>query len=237
MSKKGKIVIGVCAALLAAAALTTAAFIIRAVRREQKKKELRQAYETFYNEHVERFARENESVSGVDAVFLGDSLTEGYDLGRYFPEYKVLNRGIAGDTTLGLEKRLKVSAYDVRPRAVAVLIGANNFDTMAENYEAIVTGLKENLPEAKIILLSLTAMDGEWARRNPDAIRNNEFIKELAAKHGCAYVDLFTPLLDESTGRAREGYTIDGGHLTAEGYAVVTNAILPALKTALGEGE
>ena len=45
----------------------------------------------------------------IDVAFLGDSLTDGYDLKKYYPQYAVSNRGIGGDTTHGLEQRLEIS--------------------------------------------------------------------------------------------------------------------------------
>ena len=87
---------------------------------------------------------------------LGDSLTEGYDIVKFYPYYKVVNRGIGGDTTFDLEKRLKVSAYDLKPKVLVMLIGANNFKTMFNNYERMVSSIKENLPNTEIVLLSLT---------------------------------------------------------------------------------
>ena len=63
------------------------------------------AFQEHYNGRVNLFNEENKNVSDVDVVFLGDSLTEGYDVKTYYPEYNVLNRGIGGDTTFGVEKQ------------------------------------------------------------------------------------------------------------------------------------
>jgi hypothetical protein len=101
----------------------------------------------------------------VDVAFLGDSLTDGYDLKTYYPQYLVSNRGIGGETTIGLEERLQVSVYDLKPKVAVMLIGANNMDSMFDNYERILNGFQDNLPNTKIILLSLTSMSGEWGQK------------------------------------------------------------------------
>ena len=202
--------------------------------REEQIRLVREYYET----KVALYQQENEQFADyeVDVAFIGDSLTDGYDLNKYYPQYVTANRGIGGDTTYGLEERLQVSLYDLKPKVVVMLIGANNMDSMFDNYESILIGLKENLPESKIVLLSLTAMGGEhWGRKNQLAAYNNVKIKLYARKYGFEFVDLYSALYDVDIGEVREGYTVDGGHFTHEGYVVVTNQITPILEELLGK--
>ena len=166
----------------------------------------------------------------VDVAFLGDSLTDGYDVKNYYPQYLVSNRGIGGETTIGLEERMQVSLYDLKPKVAVMLIGANNMDTMFDNYESILLGFQENMPNTKIVLLSLTSMSGEWGKNNQLAAYNNVKIKMLAEKYGYEYVDLYSALLNLDSGEIYPEYTTDGGHLTAEGYEVLTAKITPAIE-------
>lgn len=170
----------------------------------------------------------------VDVAFLGDSLTDGYDVAAYFPQYLVSNRGIGGETTIGLEERLKISVYDLCPKVAVMLIGANNMDTMMDNYESILKGFAKNLPNTKIILLSLTSMGGsDWGKNNQLAAYNNVQIKMLAEKYSFEYVDLYSALLNLEDGEIYDEYTTDGGHLTALGYEVLTREITPAIERQL----
>lgn len=169
----------------------------------------------------------------IDVAFLGDSLTDMYDLESYYPQYKVSNRGIGGDTTFDLEKRLKTSVYDLKPKAVVMLIGANNPRNMFDNYEKILIGLKENLPNTKIIILSLTSMGGEWGKNNELTAYNNVKIKLLCEKYSFEYVDLYSPLFNLEDGEVYDEYVIDGGHLTPKGYEVLTENITPAIEKQL----
>ncbi len=166
----------------------------------------------------------------IDVAFLGDSLTDGYDVEKYYPQYLVSNRGIGGETTVGLEERMQVSLYELKPKVAVMLIGANNMDTMFENYERILTGFKENVPGTKIVLLSLTSMSGEWGKKNQLAAYNNVKIKMLAEKYGYEYVDLYSALMNLESGEIYAEYTTDGGHLTAAGYEVLTAKITPAIE-------
>lgn len=198
---------------------------------ERQITEHQQMIQDYYDSKVAQFEEENKSIipGETDVVFLGDSLTDGCDLSLYYPEYTTLNRGIGADTTIGLEKRLDVSVYAVRPKVVVMLIGANNLSTMFDNYENILLSMKENLPDSKIVLVSLTSMGDDWGKNNNLAAFNNVKIKALAEKYGYEFVDVYTPLLNLETNEIYENYTTDGGHLTHEGYLVLTGEIKVAI--------
>ncbi len=204
-------------------------------KNEQAKKD-RLVHE-YYEAKLELYSAENEEFEEyeVDIAFIGDSLTDGYNLAEYYPDYVTANRGIGGETTHGLEDRMQVSLYDLKPKVAVMLIGGNNLDTMMENYEDLLIGMRDNLPETKVILLSLTSMGGSWARKNQLAAYNNVIIKKLAAKYGFAFVDLYTPLFNESTGEIYAEYTSDGAHLTPAGYRVFTDAVTPVIEELLSK--
>ena len=232
---KKKILIFV-AAFLALVLLSGAVLYFAVIRPKRIAEQEHNAAVTEYRENkYSLYSAENESYADyeVDVAFLGDSLTDGYDVARFYPQFTVSNRGIGGDTTFDLQARLKVSVYDLKPRAVVMLIGANNLSTMFDNYEDILKGLRDNLPNTKIILLSLTNMGQDWGKGNELAAYNNVKIKKLAEKYGFAFVDLYSPLMNLETGEIYPDYTTDGGHLTEKGYEVLTKQITPVLEAEL----
>jgi lysophospholipase L1-like esterase len=205
--------------------------------KKQRDEEILAAFAEYYDNKIQQYEKENAKLSPgeIDVVFLGDSLTDGCDLALYYPEYKTLNRGIGGDTTFGLEKRLQVSVFDVQPKVCVMLIGANIFSNMFENYENILISLKENLSNTEIILVSLTSMGGNWGKNNHIAAFNNVKIKALSEKYNFEYVDVYTPLLNMETNEIYPEYTTDGGHLTHQGYLVLTGKIKTAIAKLLSE--
>ncbi len=232
MSKKKKIIALVLAVIFVCIVVTSVVLLVQYF----KQKEFENSVKEYYAQKISTYEQENALYEDyeVDVAFLGDSLTDGYDLKKYYPEYVTANRGIGGDTTVGLEARLKVSVYDLKPKVAVMLIGANNMDSMFGNYESILIGLRDNLPNTKIVLLSLTAMGGEhWGRKNQLASYNNVKIKKLASEYGFTFVDLYTPLFNPRTGEVYDGLTVDGGHFTHEGYVVVTAQIKPVLENLL----
>ena len=236
MSKKKVIIISLLISLPIVASLATwfTTYKILTYQKDKEKYSLAiRAFELHYADRVALFKEENSHLSNVDVSFIGDSLTEGYDVKSYYPQYNVVNRGISGDTTFGVEKRLDCSAYDVHAKVVTLLIGANNFDTMLDNYKNILDGFKNNIPESKIVLLSLTSMTKNWGRNNKKAQENNKQIEAYAKEYNYTYVDLYNPLLDPSTNELKLSYTTDGGHFTPEGYEKVTSVITPVLESLL----
>ena len=234
--KKTWLIVGIAVgAVLIAAAVVLFALILP---KQREQREWTQAVAEYRAAKIEQYEQENARYADyeVEVAFLGDSLTDGYDLAKYYPQYVTANRGIGGDTTYDLQGRLQVSVYDLKPKVAVMLIGANNPDTMLDNYEDILIGLRDNLPDTEVVLLSMTAMGGEhWGKWNQQACYNNVSIRLLAEKYGYTFVDLFTPLYDVESGEVYEGYTVDGGHFTHEGYTAVTAQITPVLQNLLGK--
>lgn len=240
MGKRGKRLLRMGAALLCIALLAAGAWCFFARRSQrQQQEELNQMVQQYRQSKLAAFAAENEALADrqVDVAFIGDSLTEGYPLARFYPQYTVTNRGIGGDTTHTLYERLEVSVVALKPKVVVLLIGGNNLDTMFADYEDILRVLSQQLPETKVVVLSLTAMSGDWGHKNQLAAYNNVKIRLLAEKYGYPYVDLFTPLFDLETGQLKAEYTTDGAHLTEAGYGVLTQAITPVLDQLLAQTE
>ena len=233
IGKKGKTIIFISVALAIVLAVAYCIFFVFLPAKKQKEQRL--LVEQYYQNKFELYAQENERYADyeIDVAFLGDSLTDGYDLAKYYPQYKTANRGIGGETSFGLEGRMQLSLYDLKPKVAVLLIGGNNLDTMLDNYERLLQGIKQTLPQTQVVVLSLTAMGGDWAHKNAQATLNNVSIKGLAEKYEYEFVDLFTPLFDITIGEVYAGYTTDGAHFTPQGYEIVTAQITPVLEKLL----
>ncbi|MEG1873735.1 MAG: GDSL-type esterase/lipase family protein [Ruthenibacterium sp.] len=64
----------------------------------------------------------------VDFVFIGDSITQLWELNAYFnaPGQMVLNRGISGDTTEYVLKRFDADVVQLKPKHCVLMIGVND---------------------------------------------------------------------------------------------------------------
>ena len=89
----------------------------------------------YYDRKCEAFKLENANFAHGQTVFIGDSLTDGCALDVFYPGLStaVYNRGIGGDSTAGVLKRLEFSLFDIKPSRIVLMIGINDINGMVPN--------------------------------------------------------------------------------------------------------
>ncbi len=167
----------------------------------------------------------------MDILFLGHSLIEFFDWQKRFPDHKVLNLGVGGETVEGLLARVK-RISKVRSSAtymIFVMSGINNlamddFD-FYEPYREVLEILSSSYPEARIFVNSLLPVNVDFIK--DESIRNaNIALRELTIDFRKAeYLDLYNLFVDEN-GKAMSDYLLDDGvHLSSKGYEVWSGAL------------
>lgn len=167
-------------------------------------------------------------------VFLGDSITQLWTIQPAFPELKVANRGISGDTSFGLKARLRGDVLDLDPRAVVILIGTNDLAggaapaTIAANITDIVDTIRGAAPQAPIVLCRVMPRRIE-AGKFPDKIRAlNALIDKIPVRRGRVILcDTWSPFAGPDGGVSTAEFP-DGLHPGPAGYAKWTAALRPA---------
>jgi lysophospholipase L1-like esterase len=76
-------------------------------------------------------------------VFMGDSITDGWNLVESFPGKPFVNRGISGQVTAQMLVRLYPDVLDLKPAAMVVLAGTN--DIARNNGPVTLTMIEENI--------------------------------------------------------------------------------------------
>lgn len=190
------------------------------------------------------YARLSEDAEGGGVVFLGDSLTEMYDLAEHYPEFDVYNRGISGDTTDHMLERLESNVIALNPDVVVFLGGCNDIrhgvevSTVIENISNIIGTLKTRLPDTPVIVQSLYPINTESSgifKNTPgqatvEKLREaNVLLEALCADSGVTFVDMYSIFADES-GNIRSEYVLpDGLHLRPFAYYKVTARLKPII--------
>lgn len=202
-------------------------------------------YICFYNKInktkiVTKIEVEEKMIVDENVVFLGDSLFDRYDLEEYYPDNKVVNSGIDGNTTRNILDDMTNRVYRYNPSKVFILIGTNDLhkdksvDEISDNLREIVTKIKKNRKYSDIYVLSLLPINDSEEdkidhgivgnRSNEDIKKINVEYKKICKEEKVNYIDAFEKLVDED-GNLDIDYTKEGLHLSDEGYEVLTNCI------------
>ncbi len=169
-------------------------------------------------------------------VFIGNSITEkGRDWTKKTGIPNIYNRGIAGDVTDGVLKRLDEIVY-FKPKAVFILIGINDLfnkhykegdgrfkydkivpsaNYVGKNILKIAKYIKHKSPKTKVYVRTVLPTNKDYI--NTDVVLVNHVIKVNEVKGFYTVVDLYKQFAD-SNGRMIKELTVDGVHLSEKGY-------------------
>ena len=204
----------------------------------------------------ERFL-ERAKQGDVDVLFLGDSITHGWESNgkkvweEHFAPLKAANFGIGGDRTQHVLWRITEGKEldGIDPKVAVLMIGTNNASSntakeIAEGVEAIVKELRRQKPKVKVLVLGVFPRGGKRREKEQTEVKAEDLhpkIKEingLIAKlddgKAVKYLDIGGKLLDKS-GDLQKAVMYDFLHLTDNGYAIWAEAIKPNVVNMLGD--
>lgn len=197
--------------------------------------------------HDDNQKLEAEPAQSGRVVFLGDSITDGWDLKRDFPGKPYVNRGISGQTTAQMLVRMYPDVIDLHPAAVILLAGTNDIagntgpetlQMIKENIQAITELAQQH--HIKVILCAVMPISDytknkQSVHRPPsDILKLNEWLRAYAGEAHTVYADYFTAMAD-AQGMLKDGYSDDGLHPNAKGYTLVAPVAAVAIDKALAK--
>ena len=201
-----------------------------------------------------RYRAANADVKSAPAenrvVFFGDSITDTWKLGNYFPVKPYVNRGISGQTTPQMLVRFRQDVIDLHPKVVVILAGTNDIagNTGPMRTEDIEVDLASMAELAKahgiaVVLASVLPVHNytpmselTFPVRPPDRIAAlNKWLKDYAAANGCVYLDYAAAMAD-AKGLLKKDLAEDGLHPNKAGYAIMAPLAEQAIGKALGGG-
>jgi len=180
-----------------------------------------------YPKRIEEF--KNNPLKLGDIVFIGNSITEGgNDWSAKFGIPNIRNRGIAGDVTDGVLKRLGEITH-FKPKKVFLLIGINDLfnlqdakqipstDYIGNNIRTIAKMISEKSPDTKIYVHTILPTDKESMKANITKV--NDIIKARETDGTYTVIDLHS-VFTNNQGLLKSELTYDGTHLNDAGYKV-----------------
>jgi lysophospholipase L1-like esterase len=215
---------------------------------ERREQQIREPDRDNLSRYSEANGIDGESGPSVQrVVFLGDSITDGWELNQYFPAKPYLNRGISGQITGQMLGRLKADVLDRKPKAMVLLGGTNDLArgvsiAAIQNNIAMIADLAA-AHEAAPVLASILPVSDYHADRDPrfkrtldrrpqDILTLNAWLKQFCQSRGYVYLDYFSAVADEK-GMLRADLANDGLHPNAEGYKVMAPLAERAIAQAL----
>lgn len=191
----------------------------------------------------EEYINESARAEKGGIVFLGDSITDGYDTNKYYRDYKVYNRGITSDTSADLLDRLQSTCLIMQPKIIVLLIGINNLgvntDLLYNDTERILQEIFKANSDTQVIVQSLYPLNKTTSDKftgyqgtidNAMVDEYNKRLLTLCNRYCCYYVDMNKELAD-AKGDFDIKYTSDGLHPNKEGYKVITNKLKPLINS------
>jgi lysophospholipase L1-like esterase len=190
----------------------------------------------FYKQHwidlVKSYREQNKKgYPEKNVILLGDSITEGFNVAKYFPDRHVLNRGISSDVmgnklpesdNRGILRRMDESVFDCNPSDVFLLIGINDLGmgrkpaTIEAGVREILEQIKKKTPNVHVHIQSLLPTRGNYAKHNANVNDVNKRLQKLAKEFGYDYIDLHSKMTDDK-GELKKELTADGLHLKGPG--------------------
>ena len=181
----------------------------------------------------------------VDLVFIGDSITQGWEGNgkeiwtKYYGERNAVNLGIGGDRTQHVIWRLdNGNLKDINPKAAVIMIGTNNSGSnssqeIADGVQKIVEQIRNKSPKTKILLLAVfpRGANKDDGRRKVNQGANTIFSKLDDGKH-IHYLDIGEAFLEDDQTLPRS-IMPDLLHLSPQGYEIWAKSIETKLASLL----
>ena len=147
----------------------------------------------------------------ADIIFIGNSITDGGEWSELFNNVKIKNRGISGDISAGVIKRLD-EVVKRKPAKVFLMIGTNDLargispDSVITNIITVADYLKQVTPATKLYVQSILPVNNVF-RKFGGHTSKVEQIKQVNEKllnespvYQCSFINLY-PFFCNSEGK------------------------------------
>jgi len=161
-----------------------------------------------------------------EIIMLGNSHTQNFEWHEMFKNVNIKNRGINGDVTKGILRRLN-EVIESNPKKVFIEIGINDLlhgyyvDTVLNNYIKIIQRIRVQSPQTKIYIQNILPTKLTIYNTKKPVIDSiyvlNKRLKDYCAINNLTYIDLFSRF--EIEGELNPKYDCgDHLHLNGSGY-------------------
>ena len=168
-------------------------------------------------------------------LFVGSSTIVDWDPATYFPDLKIINRGLWGSALIDTVRLVDRIVLPYQPRLVVLYAGDNDIDggqtseDVTVQFERFVRAVHARLPQTRIVFIGIKPSPQRWLTIDR-ARETNERIRTLASRDDrVAYLDVDGPMLGWDEKPRKELFLSDGLHLSPQGYQLWSILLRPLL--------
>lgn len=192
-------------------------------------------FSTYYHQRVTHFQSLPQTKG--DIIFAGNSITDGAEWYELFNDVRIKNRGISGDVSAGVIKRLD-EITSRKPAKVFLMIGVNDLarnvstDSLVKNILWIASYIRQQIPSTQLYVQSILPVNDVYGKfethtNKGDKIKQvNVQLGQNASSYHYTYMDLYSHFTD-TNGKMNATLTNDGLHLKGEAYLLWKHLIYP----------
>ena len=168
-------------------------------------------------------------------VFVGSSTIHRWDVASYFPDLKIINRGIDGTELSDAVKYIDRLVLRYEPRLVVVYAGDNDIgagklsEQVSVDFERFVRAVHTRLPETRILYIGIKPSPLRWLQIDRMRLAN-QVIKTICERDDrVAFLDFDNLMLGWDEKPRKDLYVEDGLHLSPKGYHLWSTVLRPYL--------
>ena len=168
-------------------------------------------------------------------LFIGSSSIRLWNLEKYFPELDALNRGFGGseieDSIFFFDRIVKPYV----PRQIVMYAGDNDLAhgktavRVYEDFQKFVSLMNEHLPDTTLVYVAIKPSIKRWNIVHRVRAANALIKMDCVEDDKLVFLDIDSPMLDETGELKPELFVKDGLHLSHEGYTLWSSMLQPQL--------
>ena len=171
-------------------------------------------------------------------LFLGSSSFRKWeDVQKYFPNYKIINRGFGGSTIPDAIYYADEIVFPYEPKQIVIYEGDNDLassnkitaDSVLNRFKQLFNLIRNRLPNTSIAFVSIKPSPSR-EKLMPEMQEANSLIKNfLKNKKNAAFIDVYYRMLNKDGTPNKSLFIEDELHMNDKGYHIWQKIIQPYL--------
>ena len=171
-------------------------------------------------------------------LFVGSSsFTNWTDVQKYFPGYKIINRGFGGSSLPDVIRYADEIIIPYRPKQIVIYCGENDLaasdavtaDMVLIRFVKLFEFIRKKLPKVHIAFVSIKPSPARQRLMSQMQAANSKIKNYLSKYERTAFVDVYYKMLNENGMPKDNIFKEDILHMNAKRYAIWQKAIKPYL--------